>query len=516
MDELGFEYIMDNLEVLTPGGHRLKREMVPFGPGREEDVRQSLSLTEKMLSTDGGFRRRLADYLSSLKDITGSLNRAGRGMALQEVELFEIKNDLLIFDGIYNLIKHIDLPAEYIVMPVPEAYDILNIEGESSSFFIYSSYSPRLKEIREDMDKTLKSMERVMSDHVKKMRESSEIEISADGRAYIKKGDMVPKGFYLFKDGLTKVTIKLVPTEEYTKMEGRIKVLREEEEKEEYRVREHLTKEIMRHEGEIRHSLDASSHLDLLLAKANLAVKLGLTMPEMTDNLDLLIDNGFHPYVRELLEESGMRYQPVSIKLQKGVTVLTGANMGGKSVTLKMVGLAAKMASYGLYVPAAHARLPLFNFIYLSREGDSPENGLSSFGNAMAGLSGYLKKRRGLFLLDELTQGTNPPEGRALLLSIIEYLTNTDNITFITTHYEGIHAAGVKHYRVRGLKDMLLGEVEKLSLNDRLKVIRRYMDYSLETAEYGDVPQDAINIAYLMGIDISIIERARNILKELS
>ncbi|MDI6600360.1 MAG: hypothetical protein QME46_01095 [Thermoanaerobacteraceae bacterium] len=511
MDELGFEYIMDNLEVLTPGGHRLKRAMAPFEPGQEDDVRQCLSLTGLLLSRDDRWRRELAYYLSSLKDITGSLDRAQKGLPLKEVELFELKNDLFTFEKIYNTIRDIELPEEYIVKPVPEVYNLLNIEGEASSFFIYSSYSSRLKEIRKEMDRLKKTMDRIMADRIEELKESTGLEISPDGRAYIGKGEPIPNGFYLLKEGLTRATISANPSDEYIKTEKELIVLKNMEEEEELKVREHLTDEVLKHMDEIQHSLKAASHIDLLLARANLAVKLGLNPPEITDNMFVHIKDGFHPYIKSFLEERCMKYQPVSITLEKGVTVLTGANMGGKSVTLKMVGLIAKMASYGLYVPAAHAEVPIFSYIYLSREGDSPENGLSSFGNAMAGLSPYLKKDRGLLLLDELTQGTNPPEGRALLLSIIEYLKDMDTVTLITTHYEGVNVEGIGHYRVRGLKDMSLEEIEKLSLEDRLKKIRQYMDYSLENVGYSDVPQDAINIAYLMGIDFSIIERARQI-----
>ncbi len=121
----------------------------------------------------------------------------------------------------------------------------------------------------------------------------------------------------------------------------------------------------------------------------------------------------------------GLEYTPISIELKEGVSCITGANMGGKTVSLKLVGLLTTMAQHGLLVPAKKMVLGLNNFIKASI-GDiqSTEKGLSTFGGEIKLIQEAieLSDKKGLILIDELASGTNPEEGYALSKAIVEYL----------------------------------------------------------------------------------------------
>ena len=108
-----------------------------------------------------------------------------------------------------------------------------------------------------------------------------------------------------------------------------------------------------------------------------------------------------------------IEYVPIDLNLNKNVVCITGANMGGKTVTLRMTGQIAAMASFGMFVPCEYAKLCLFEHIFISAGDDqSIEKGLSTFGAEIVNLKEAIKNsdRRSLILIDELAGGTNPKE----------------------------------------------------------------------------------------------------------
>jgi DNA mismatch repair ATPase MutS len=213
-------------------------------------------------------------------------------------------------------------------------------------------------------------------------------------------------------------------------------------------------------------------------------------------------------------------YTPVSITLNKGVACITGANMGGKTVTLRMVGMLTAMAQMGLYVPAKKMTVSPRNFIYISVGDDqSTDKGLSTFGAEIEHMKEVISMAdlKGLILVDELASGTNPKEGYAISKAIINYLKDKNSMTIITTHFDGLaDDEAVCHYQVSGLShvdfDALLIELRS---DDNLGMdrIHEYMDYRLKVIHNNEeVPKDAINISRLMGLDQEILEDAKTIL----
>ncbi|MGL5426924.1 MAG: MutS-related protein, partial [Cetobacterium sp.] len=214
----------------------------------------------------------------------------------------------------------------------------------------------------------------------------------------------------------------------------------------------------------------------------------------------------FNPKVLKSLEEKERVYQKVDISLGKRVTVITGANMSGKTLTLKTLGLIQVMAQTGFFVSAESAELQLLDDICLSiGDSQSLEEGLSSFAAEMLEIDGIVKKIkkgvRPLVLIDELARTTNPEEGRALLKSVVKILDRYSIEAIITTHYDDIEK-DVTKLRVVGIKkDILLESVDYKNIED-------YIDYSLVEVDDGDVPEEALTIAKLLKIDDEIIKNA--------
>ena len=196
--------------------------------------------------------------------------------------------------------------------------------------------------------------------------------------------------------------------------------------------------------------------------------------------------------------------------------------MGGKTISLKLVGQVSILAQYGFFVPCRRARVGLSNYMQmLIGDSQSVERGLSSFGSEMEELKEILDKSsdRSVLLIDEIASGTNPVEGLALTRSLVDYLKEKPYITLITTHFETVtETEGVINMQVRGLADAdfskLNREIQYANRRERINIISKYMDYRLYRVQrQGHIPKDALNIAKMLGISKEIIDGAQKYLK---
>ena len=317
------------------------------------------------------------------------------------------------------------------------------------------------------------------------------------------------------------VTFVLAPTEEDNEIQKRIDQVVADIEEEELKVREELSKEIHKWEEVLLDGCERIGRLDITLAKALFAARTNCVMPQIVEEHVVEFTDGRHLQVEEIVKKKGGEYCPVSLSLSQGVTCITGANMGGKTVSLKLVGMIAIMAQYGYFVPAASARVGLSGFMQiLIGDSQSIERGLSSFGSEMEELKEMMdnSRDRSLLLIDEIASGTNPVEGLALTKSITDYLKKQPYISLITTHFEAVtDDKDVVNMQVMGLAnadfDRLDKELRYANRRERINIIQKYMDYRLTRVnDNREVPKDALNIAKMLGIDNNIIEKAKEYL----
>ena len=253
-----------------------------------------------------------------------------------------------------------------------------------------------------------------------------------------------------------------------------------------------------------------------MLAKLRQAKTTDSKPPNIIKDHRIEITNGRHLKTEEVLARKNRSYTAVSIKLDRPATSITGANMGGKTVTLKMIGQIACAVALGLYVPAEACTIGLSGRIFVSiGDEQSVEKGLSTFGAEIQNLAEAFKhvNDRCLILIDELAGGTNPVEGFAITKSIINYLSDKHSISVITTHFDKAADIGVQKLQVSGLKKIDMRELEKELLENPGKgmdIITDNMDYHLMPADdVEEVPKDAINIAELMGMQREIVALAK-------
>lgn len=224
-----------------------------------------------------------------------------------------------------------------------------------------------------------------------------------------------------------------------------LQALREEEEREKGRILLALSDELRGHLIALEQAVEAVAELDLVRAKALFAEQFDAIEPVVEADGPLEFIEARHPLLEEELRRAGeRRIVPVSFKLDAAhpVMIISGANAGGKTVVLKTAGLLALMALSGIHVPARRAHLPLYRSI-LADIGDqqSLTANLSTFTSHIANISHMIESCQApaLVLLDEVGTGTDPEEGSALGVAIVDHFRRVCGAHVIaTTHYSGL------------------------------------------------------------------------------
>jgi dsDNA-specific endonuclease/ATPase MutS2 len=279
----------------------------------------------------------------------------------------------------------------------------------------------------------------------------------------------------------------------------------EEQVAEEMRIMSELSIKLRPHIPKFRGNMDNLGRLDLTMAKAALALRHNCGRP-IIGKTAVIMQDMTNPRVAAALAENNRTMTPVSLKLDKGVTVITGANMGGKSVVIKTVALNAALCALGLFVFAGKAEIPLFDGIFLmTQDMQDTTVGLSSFGGEVARLNALVARLNSagdfLFIaLDEPARTTNPAEGAAIVRALTDWLDGAGQISLISTHYDNITARDARYYRVAGLAH-LPQSLDQAHIGD-------YMDYRLlEAAPNDPIPRDALKICKLLGLDSSLMSK---------
>ncbi len=222
-------------------------------------------------------------------------------------------------------------------------------------------------------------------------------------------------------------------------LNNRLRLCQFEVEEEERRILSRLTAMVVNNLDAITMADSVVTSLDLLYAAASLGLELGANIPTVSDDGEINLLAARHPYL-VLGGVAPVVPNNISISSPSRVMIISGANTGGKTVTLKTTGLFALMVKAGLPITAApDSVFPFFQQV-LADIGDeqSISQSLSTFSGHLKSINSFLPHagEGTLMLLDELVVGTDPEEGSALAQSILEYLAETGSTVVVTTHYE--------------------------------------------------------------------------------
>ncbi|MGE5629622.1 MAG: MutS-related protein [Caulobacteraceae bacterium] len=521
---LDFERVLAELHPITPFGQKLKNELKPYCLEEREQLIEELErvdVLKRLIEDQRTVFVEIRTSMRQIKDIRKSIERCISGGVLNLVEFFELKNFTYLAKSISESQKslHWNIPDKYEVNELQWLEKILDPENTGiKTFYIYDCYSGKLGEVRgrkllyeQKLDAVRKELiNKVESEFSVPVRLSGEITVSRNQPDVVKKLQSCSK-LQVASETYMNITYRVKPDEEMLELTKNIEALKDEEALEEAHILENLSGRVAERGREILGAMEAIGEFDMIIAKAYMANAYNGVKPVISEDAKCIIKNGRHPLVETGLRKKGKTFTPVSVSLEKGVTLITGANMGGKTVSLKMLGLLAAMAQYGFLVPAEYMEIGLNDFIFVSAgDEQSIDLGLSTFGAEIQSIKEavIMADGKGIILVDELARGTNPHEGYAISAAIINYLMNKPSITVITTHFDGLAKPGIKHLQVKGLRNLEFGNIKDP------ETISEYMDYALvEIKGESSVPKDAINISRLMGIPDEIVSQAEKILE---
>lgn len=477
-EDTGYGWVMDKVETSSPFGHALVRQARWYGPEDKKALEVELGRVERCLALVSGRELpqpcccegqnvgsmdvvdSIIHLLYDFQDIRGSLNRPTTA-PMDEVELFQVKHFLIQLERLAEQYAKIPPLEGLEIKPMDGCLKLLDPSGRRlPAFTVEVAFEPALERVREEK---------------KKLEEALH---AAEGEA------------------------------RETLMDRRREVVAKED-RLELEARKRLTMALLREKETFLASMDAIGALDLALAKARLAKRYHCCRPVLADGAQITAVDMVHPQVAAHLKERGGDFTAVSIQLDEGCTVITGANMGGKSVSMKSLTLNLLLTQTGFYPFAKAFTAPLFDSVSLiCTDGQSVEQGLSSFGAEVAALGEVLRREKGKFFyvaLDEFARGTNPREGAALAKSLVEYLGSLHCMALMTTHYDGVSDAARRHYRVAGLGALDTAAMEKGEAPlDRLS---RLMDYHLVETEIGEpCPRDALRVCRLLDLDAELMK----------
>ena len=270
-----------------------------------------------------------------------------------------------------------------------------------------------------------------------------------------------------------------------------------QEEQEVHRILSDLSAQVAACGEEIERTVDALAELDLAFAKAQYAESLETTEPEVGEGRPIQLLQARHP----LLDPETVVPIDVVLDEETHVLVITGPNTGGKTVTLKTVGLLALMAQSGLHIPVAPGSgLPIFDAVYADiGDEQSIEQSLSTFSSHLTNILSFIDRadERSLVLLDELGAGTDPAEGSALARALLETFRQRGATTLVATHYPELKAYA-----------QLTPGVKNASVEFDPETLRP--TYHLTIGLPGR--SNALAIARRLGLDEEIVRRAESLI----
>jgi DNA mismatch repair protein MutS2 len=216
--------------------------------------------------------------------------------------------------------------------------------------------------------------------------------------------------------------------------------LREQEEIEESRILLSITQSLGENRDSIRTLLNIVTELDVAQAKALFANEFQCVAPQISKGKNLALRDARHILLDHSLRNSGEASVPISLELDEThpVLIISGPNAGGKTVALKTLGLLSLMAQMGFHVPAREAQIPVFDRVFADiGDQQSIAANLSTFTAHMRNIAEMARQANpsALILLDEVGTGTDPDEGAAMAIAIVEHFRRIGSLTIASTHY---------------------------------------------------------------------------------
>ena len=389
-----------------------------FGLGPVKDIRDSVALAKKNGILDG----------AHLRDIMIT-SKSGKRL---KTTLSQTKEDYPIIKGLAGRIVFINSLESAIEEAIGEDGEVLD-SASSELADIRRKIRRTNDRIREKLDNLLKNsnQNQYLQENIITIRNDryvvpvkQEYRNQVPGLVH----DQSASGATLFIEPMSVLDLN-----------NDLRKLRSEEETEVHRILTRLSGLVGTYAAEIKANLEIMAELDFIFAKGKLSLKMNGFEPILNENGEIHLKKARHPLL-------GEKAVPIDLDMDSDLRgiIVTGPNTGGKTVTLKIAGLFVLMAQSGLHLPTSdRSSVSVFRGVYADiGDEQSIEQSLSTFSSHMVNIVDILAKagRNNLVLLDELGAGTDPVEGAALAMAIIDTLMAKGVKAIVTTHYSELKA----------------------------------------------------------------------------
>jgi DNA mismatch repair protein MutS2 len=440
----------------------------------------------------------------------------------QEIRLLQLKDSVLSEESFFRIFK-----ANILVNEILDAFEgieeaciqlhtlVQDIEKSTyipervmqvfdNKWKVRDDASPELKSIREGIVIVRRN---IAKNFAKVMRECAGKGFLGDtGEAYLNERKVLAV-YSTHKRKVPGLVISSSKTGSLTYIEPEVNIqlnfelesLMDDERNEIRKILRELTQSIRHELPAIRNYQRCLTEFDFIQAKARMAADMDALLPELEDDPVIDLRKAYHPLLMLQNRRAGRPTFPQSLRMDKDsrMLVISGPNAGGKSITLKTVGLLQVMLQSGLLVPVAAGSKMSFFHAVLTDIGDnqSIENQLSTYSYRLKRMKHFLDvaNRRSLVLLDEFGTGSDPDLGGALAEVFFEELYNRKSFGVITTHYGNIK---LKAAQLRNARNgCMLFNTQTLEPTYQLSIGQPGSSFTFEVAEINGIPKSLIEAA---------------------
>ena len=431
--------------LLTEQGLEQLKELVPTD--KADKIRQAFAEMKEMQEL---FVEHPHFSISATKDIAATCKRLEMGADLNIEEFLLLKRVIFASRELKNFYDNLEnVRLDHLANWFEKLHDFPHLQGNLQAIneagFIENFASEELARIRRKIHDSESQVRDVLQDLLKQKAQmlTEGIIASRNGRQVLPvKNTYRNKIAGVVHDISASGNTVYIEPREVVKLSEEIASLRADERYEMMRILQELSERVRPHAAEIANDAWIIGHLDLIRAKVRFIQETGAVVPQVSEDQEIQLLHVRHPLVQNAVAND------VYFGKDLTVIVITGPNTGGKTIMLKTLGLTQLMAQSGLPILADQgSRVGIFEEVFADiGDEQSIEQSLSTFSSHMTNIVDILGKvnQNSLLLLDELGAGTDPQEGAALAMSILEDLRLRQVKTMATTHYPELKVYGIE------------------------------------------------------------------------
>lgn len=432
-------------------------------------------------------------------------------------ELFTVKKFLHNYKQISNEIE-IDFNSDELLKSL--GYE----DSQEESFYLKDDYSSDLSQVRKQLREINRHLNEFKEKRVREIQEATGLDFRFLNFLIIKENQVPPNcDSFIFMEQHDKnsVMVKPVLGKEVFSIHKLRNELLESEERIESEILKMLKNQIISEQVKLKSYIQRIIELDTSLAKARLAIQFQCVRPVVTHLENIEIEDLEFIPLKEKCTTAERVYTSLSVTFSEKNNVVTGSNMGGKTIFLKTIAFSQLLVQQGFFVPARKIATPLFDSLNLiGMVNEDSNSGLSSFGEEILNLLETGKIGTRLYIVDEFARTTNSREAFALNCALLQWFAEQETVFSITsTHLDQLpNFKSLSYWTMKGLNyekySLYYHRDKNRDLNERINLINNYMDYTVKPLVKSEVQKDALKIADILGLDSEILNNAEKYLKK--